>query len=59
MRKLYGIKTTFYLITDSAEAELGSVISDRNGVALFNVKPEQVVANKEGNLHFKAVLGEL
>lgn len=59
MRKLYGIKTTFYLITDSAEAELGSVISDRNGVAFFNVKAEQVVANKEGNLHFKAVLGEV
>lgn len=58
-RKLYGIKTTFYQLSDTAEAELGSVITDRNGFALFTVKPELVVSNKEGNLHFKVVLGQV
>lgn len=39
------------------EQELGSVITDRNGLAVFTIKPEQVATNAEGMLHFKAVLG--
>lgn len=57
MRKMYGLKVNVFQVTDSAEQELGSVITDRNGLAVFTVKPDQVVANAEGMLHFKAVLG--
>ncbi|MBN8673754.1 MAG: hypothetical protein J0L56_06445 [Chitinophagales bacterium] len=57
MRKMYGLKVNVFQVTDSAEQELGSVITDRNGLAVFSVKPEQVVMNAEGMLHFKAVLG--
>jgi hypothetical protein len=57
MRKMYGLKVNIFQVTDSAEQELGSVITDRNGLAVFSVKPEQVVMNAEGKLHFKAVLG--
>ncbi len=57
MRKMYGLKVNVFQVADSAEQELGSVITDRNGVAVFNVKPEQVITNAEGMIHFKAVLG--
>lgn len=57
MRKMYGLKVNVFQVTDSAEQELGSLITDRNGVAVFNVKPEQVIVNPEGMIHFKAVLG--
>lgn len=57
MRKMYGLKVNVFQVTDSAEQELGAVITDRNGLAVFTVKPEQVVTNPEGMIHFKAVLG--
>lgn len=57
MRKMYGLKVNVFQVTDSAEQELGSVITDRNGLAVFTIKPEQVTTNAEGMLHFKAVLG--
>ncbi len=53
--KLPLLKVTFLLVTDSAEKEIGFVITDRNGKAVLNAKPEVLVANKEGKLHFKAV----
>ena len=52
---LHSLKIKFYLVTDSAENELGTAITDRNGNAVLNVKAEQVVVNKEGQLYFKAV----
>jgi hypothetical protein len=53
--KLPLLKIRFLLITDSAEKELGFVISDRNGKAVYNAKAEVLTADKEGKLHFKAV----
>lgn len=52
--KMSYLKVHFLLVTDSVEKELGSVITDENGKAVFNVKPEQLVTNAEGQLHFKA-----
>ncbi len=57
MRKMYGLKVNIFQVTDSADQELGSVITDRNGQAVFNVKAEQVATSKEGMIHFKTVLG--
>ena len=49
------LKVTFFYITDSAENELGYVITDKNGKAVYNVKPGTVMPNAEGKMHFKAV----
>ncbi len=53
--KLPLLKVTFFQISDTAEKELGFVISDRVGKAVFNSKPGLIQADKEGKLHFKAV----
>jgi hypothetical protein len=53
--KLPLLKVTFLQVTDTAEKELGFVITDRNGKAEFNAKAESLATNKEGKLHFKAV----
>lgn len=53
--KLPLLKVKFLLITDSAEKELGFLITDRNGKAVFNCKPGSAGPDKEGKLHFKAV----
>lgn len=56
MRKLYGLKAVFYMVTDSAETELGTVVTDRNGFAILNVKAGQVVTKGDGTLHFKVAV---
>lgn len=53
--KLPLLKVTFLQITDTSEKELGFVITDRVGKAVFNSKPGSIKADKEGKLHFKAV----
>lgn len=53
--KLPLLKVTFLLVTDTAEKELGFVITDRVGKAVFNVKADALTTNKEGKLHIKAV----
>ncbi len=53
MRKLYGLKAVFYMITDSAETAVGTVVTDRNGFAILNIKAGQLVTNTDGTLHFK------
>ena len=53
--KLPLLKVTFLLVTDTAEKELGFVITDRVGKAVFNVKADALATDKEGKLHFKAV----
>lgn len=53
--KLPLLKVKFLLITDTTEKELGFLITDRNGEAVFTCKPGSVEAGKEGSLHFKAV----
>jgi hypothetical protein len=54
LRKMHSLKIHYYLVSDSAETEVGAVNADLNGYGVFNVKPEQVIANKEGVLNFKA-----
>ena len=57
MRKLYGLKAQFFLVTDSAETALGSVVTDRNGFAVLNIKGSQLITNADGTLHFKVSVG--
>ncbi len=54
VRKMHSLKIHYYLVNDSAETELGAINADLNGYGVFNVKPEQVIDNKEGILNFKA-----
>ncbi|MEO6255110.1 MAG: hypothetical protein ABIO79_17510 [Ferruginibacter sp.] len=49
------LKITFMQLTDTVEKELGFVITDRIGSAVFNCKANSVTTDKEGKLHFKAV----
>ena len=53
--KLPLLKVTFILVTDTAEKRLGFVITDREGKAIFNAGADELVPDKEGKLHFKAV----
>jgi hypothetical protein len=53
--KLQLLKVTFLLVTDTAEKELGFVITNGQGKAVLNAKPDALVTDKEGKLHFKAV----
>lgn len=49
------LKITFIQVTDTAEKVLGFVISDKLGKAVFNVKADQLITDKEGKLQYKAV----
>jgi hypothetical protein len=53
--KLPLLKVSFFLITDTAEKQLGFVITDGQGKAVLNAKPGALTTDKEGKLHFKAV----
>lgn len=53
--KLPLLKVRFLLVTDTAEKELGFVITDDLGSAVFSCKPNSLTTDKEGKLHFKAV----
>lgn len=57
MRKLYGLKAEFYMLSDTAETAVGTVVTDRNGFAILNIKAGQVVTNTDGTLHFKVKVG--
>lgn len=52
--RLYKMMITFTSSSDSAEKEIGKVITDGNGVALLNVKADQLTPDAEGKFHFKA-----
>jgi hypothetical protein len=54
--KLYFLKIKFYGLQDTAATELGTIVTDRNGKGVFNVKPDAIKVNKDGTVHFKAVL---
>jgi hypothetical protein len=56
LTKMHHLKVRFYLLTDSAEQELGAVNADRNGMALLNVKNESITPGKDGTLHFKVAV---
>lgn len=53
--KLPLLKVTFLQVTDTAEKEIGFVITDRAGKAVFTTKADALQTDKEGKLHFKAV----
>ncbi|MBL7738852.1 MAG: hypothetical protein JNK14_06500 [Chitinophagaceae bacterium] len=52
--RLYKMKIVFTALSDSAEKEIGNVITDGNGIAFLNVKTDQLITDAEGKLHFKA-----
>ncbi len=56
LTKLHSLKVRFYLMNDTMEQELGAVNADMKGVALLNVKADAITPDKEGKLHFKAVV---
>lgn len=56
IRKMHSLKIHYFLVSDSGETELGAVNANLNGFGLLTVKPEQVIANKEGLLNFKALV---
>lgn len=56
LTKLHSLKVRFYLLSDTLEQELGAVNANINGVALLNVKADAITPDKEGKLHFKAVI---
>lgn len=49
------MKVTFVQVTDSAEKELGFVITDKRGTAIYTAKEGTVNPDASGKLHFKAV----
>ncbi|MBI5373466.1 MAG: hypothetical protein HZA79_15690 [Sphingobacteriales bacterium] len=53
--KLPLLKVAFVLVSDTAEKELGFAITDRNGAAVLNVPADAIAADKDGNLHVKAL----
>jgi hypothetical protein len=53
--KLPLLKVKFLQVIDTATKELGFVITDQTGKAVFNLKVDPKTADKDGKLHFKAV----
>ena len=53
--KLPLLKIMFLLVTDTVEKQLGFVITDHLGKAVFNCKANLFLTGKDGKLHFKAV----
>lgn len=53
--KLRQLKVTFFQVTADAEKELGYVITDGYGRAVFNTKTDSLKTDNEGKLQFKAV----
>lgn len=49
------MKITFLQLGDSAETELGFVITDKRGTAVYQIKEDAVKPGKDGMLRFKAV----
>ncbi|MBK8609807.1 MAG: hypothetical protein IPL84_07620 [Chitinophagaceae bacterium] len=53
--KLPLLKVSFLQVIGDEEKEIGSMITDRAGKAVFTCKPNAVVADNEGKINFKAV----
>lgn len=53
--KLPLLKVKLLLVSDTAEKEIGFVITDEQGKAILNCKPNSLAVDKDGKLHFKAV----
>lgn len=50
-----GVVTSFFLVTDSGEIELGKAKTDIAGIARLQVKETALSLNKEGKLQFKCI----
>jgi hypothetical protein len=48
------LKISFFQVTDTAEKNLGFVITDQNGKAVLNVKDAALIMGKDGSMNFKA-----
>lgn len=53
--KLYRMKLTFFQVAVDGDRELGHVITDGSGKAVFNVKGDTLKTDAEGKLQFKVV----
>lgn len=53
--KLPLLKVTFIQVINEEEKELGFVITDRAGNAVFNYKSDSLITDVEGKVNFKAV----
>lgn len=53
--RLPHLKVKFLQVADTSEKELGYMITDRLGVALFNFKGDAIKVDKDGKVKFKAV----
>ncbi len=53
--KLPLLKVTFYQVADTVNKEMGFIITDLNGKGVFNCKANQVLVDKDGKVHFKAM----
>lgn len=53
--KLPKLKVTMFHVSDTAEKNLGSAITDNNGKAVVNTSAGTLATDKEGKLHFKVV----
>jgi len=56
LTKLHSLKVRFYLLSDTAEQELGTVNADMNGIALLTVKGDAITTDKEGKFRLKAAI---
>ncbi|MBL7733256.1 MAG: hypothetical protein JNM88_18965 [Chitinophagaceae bacterium] len=56
LQKLHSLKVHFYIVSDSAEQEIGAVNADRNGEAIFNLKTEGLAAGSDDRYHFKTAV---
>jgi hypothetical protein len=54
LTKLTGLKMEFIIGADSAAKKLGEAITDNRGIAILNCKADQLIADAEGKLNFKA-----
>lgn len=52
---LYKMKVTFFQVVNDEDQELGFVITDNNGKAVFNVKGDSLKTNADGKVQFKMV----
>jgi hypothetical protein len=54
LTKLAGLKIEFTIGADSVAKKLGESITDSRGLAIYNCKADQLTADAEGKLNFKA-----
>ncbi len=53
LTKLEGFKVEFFAVSDNGETKLGEAVTNKNGLALLNVKADGLTPDAEGKLNFK------